>query len=234
MRHHVLIALMLVSSSTPAAFAELIVPVSVGERTQQLFIDIDGNPARSESFSLVSSHRFGLFFGVDSRIVVIGTIVDAALEFDLSSIVAGEPAILSLPVTSALLNNSVFPGISIGIDIQGYAGDGVVTLDDFHRTDYVNLGGVSVESGIYNVAVLGLDVTSFVDSLITSGAHYVGFRLEVEDAGLGVNGPISAELADPRLGPMLAPVPEPSSLVLGFFGAMSLVGRAMRSSKIAS
>lgn len=149
------------------------------------------------------------------------------MQFDISSISPGEPVILKLYILGAWLNESVIPGFGVGMSIQGYSGSGTVTLDDFHQSNYWNLGGAGALTGSYLPAKeIDLDVTAFVDSLLSSGSDFAGFRLHPSNGT--PNGPTRLSLFRPTPDTSAPSLPEPSSLLLGMFGVLGVVGFKLR------
>jgi hypothetical protein len=164
-----------------------------------------------------------------------GSITQTAIEFDLSSNSGSvQSAILSLYVSGAFVN-----GVEIGtpdafthpIAFSGaeFAGTGQVT-----QTSFAPPGAGGADASIdpksnfnKSVYVYNINVTSFVNQLISQGDQFAGFSLSTQD--ITTTGPIAIEFAtadflQPTLtinGPApytgsieIASLPEPSSYVM--------------------
>jgi hypothetical protein len=170
-----------------------------------------------------------------SSTIGIDGLTDSALEFKIPTIPQGDvitSAILSLHIAGSQSNGSISPSQ----DVSGYAdADGVVALGDFHKpTTLLGSTGAlptNAPSGSLDIP-LGLDVTSFIRSLVDSRAGFVGFRLDeaggpgrsVYDWGSGSVDPSRR----PSLAITFSTVPEPSSAVLMGLGLLGLLALPWR------
>ena len=104
----------------------------------------------------------------------------AALEFDLSA-VSG-----SAPVRSAILQFHVLGlgngGGGVPLDLHGYTGDGVLDLGD------ATAGGAPVASIVVSSAGMQqLDITAFVQQLVSSGSRIAGINIRSSKEALTSN-----------------------------------------------
>ena len=140
---------------------------------------------------------------------MISVSVRGAIEFDISSL--PDVAISSVTLSVPLLGY----GSSPSVQISGYIGDGVVNADDLAVDDTIAM--VSGNGG----QTLSIDVTLFVQQLITSNAAFAGFTLTYSGEGTAGSGPAPSP-PQPTLDVSTSATPLPSSLVMS--GAAGLVG----------
>ena len=154
-----------VSQVAPASAATLSVLATVDQTIQD--IGDDGVPD-------------GLGPAGDPFLRVFGTGATwrAALEFSLGA----------LPSTSTLTSATlrlVDGGVQESeiIEIHGYAGDGVITLADGTINNFIDSYLVLGTTGTPNPHLV--DVTAFVQGLLTSGANFAGFMLKTSTEAAG-------------------------------------------------
>ena len=151
-----------------------------------------------------------------------GSLIDnVILEFDISSLSAS--ALLSSASLSLVQDGfaSDIGSTAIPIEAFVYAGDGVVTIDDFDALA-TNIGDFSVPLSVTDGDVLTFDFADLSEfqSIVASGAEFLTIRLETNSfATIGF-----ASLEDPVFAPptlRIESVPEPScagmTLLLGGF-----------------
>ena len=104
------------------------------------------------------------------------------IEFDISKI--------SGPITNATLNLSVFASngpYPLKVGVFTYSGDGKLTLDDF------NSGTLFHTFEYRGEKTIQLDVTTFLKSMVSSGAKYAAFNFRcLELSTIPMNGPFVA------------------------------------------
>lgn len=167
--------------------------------------------------------------GVPDNIIsgVIIQVLDVPLFEDRSIIEFYLPS-LSQPITNAQLTLNVFGSMGpypFTVDVFTYAGDGLLLLSDF------DAGSLFTSFAYSGEPVVNLDVTSFIDSLYTSGDNYAGFNLQFAiPSTITLNGPYVAfgSLEFPPTSTLTitstsAPIPAPGAIVLGSIG-VGLVG----------
>jgi hypothetical protein len=124
------------------------------------------------------------------------------IEFDISG--------LSSPVTLATLNlltviDTIDPPWTVSV--SGYAGDGVLGLDDFANTAGVTSFVIHTETSF------SVDVTPFINSMITAGETFAGFNLRIASVpgflvfspnGTGPLPELSVDLPEPTTALLLA------------------------------
>lgn len=96
-----------------------------------------------------------------------------ALEFDISAVPAGSE------INAATL--TIFVGFVEGarqIAVNGYAGDGIISLDDFSLNRLV---GDATLNPPGSQAVI-FDATAFLERLVTSGEPFAGFNIREDPA----------------------------------------------------
>jgi len=96
-----------------------------------------------------------------------------AFEFGLSGIPAGS-AVHSARLTLVMSN---FEG-ERSLEVHGYAGNGMVELDDFARAGRVASAGL----GSQGTVTLVMDVSSFVAGLVAEGQGFAGFNVREDPA----------------------------------------------------
>ena len=134
-------------------------------------------------------------------------------EFNITSLTSPVPA------AEIFLIKEVFGLNPITLNVRGYAGDGVLQASDFNA-------GVIVTAVPYNGApTLSIDVTGFINGLISSSAPFAGFNLELagpptDFAGAVFNGTLGG--TPPASLDLLEPVPEPATLLLVATSAIGL------------
>jgi hypothetical protein len=135
---------------------------------------------------------------LDDRVVI---------EFDVSRLSGTFPV-----VTLDVGIENIDPGLPDGIiNIFTFTGDGVVTANDFYA------GGPSPFTSVKVGDVRGLvsfDVTSAVQTAVTAGDQFIGFKLSTNTTDRYSFGS-SIGLS----GPMLTVTPEPATLLLLGLGA---------------
>ena len=138
---------------------------------------------------------------------MISVSVREAIEFDISTV--PDVAIISATLSVPLIGF----GPSPFVQISGYIGDGAVHADDLAVDNTIAMA--SGDGG----QTLSIDVTSFVQQLITSNMGFAGFTLSYSGEGAAGSGPFPS-LQQPTLS--VSQTPLPSSLVMSC--AAGLVG----------
>jgi hypothetical protein len=162
-----------------------------------------------------------------SNFLNIFTVTRGILEFDISSITG--------PVQNATLTFEVnsLSGPNTTVDIFGYAGNGIAELADAYLGNSV-LGSIDVD----NPTMYNLDVTSFINGLLTGGSQHAGFNLrmssEYSQSGVGYDNEInivtssSAGYTPPLL--TITSVPLPGAVWLFATGLLALTGLTRKQS----
>jgi hypothetical protein len=177
------------------------------------------------------------------RVLGSGATWRAALEFNLGAL----PSTATLTGATLRLVDGGIQALEL-IEIHGYAGDGAIALADGTINNFLDSYLVLGNTGVANPHLI--DVTAFVQSLLTGGANFAGFMLR---AGTEAPGRIAgAEICSSESAgtspctsdfvPLLTltyddgngnggngTVPEPGSLAL--FGAGALAYAAWRRGK---
>lgn len=155
----------------------------------------------------------------------------SGLEFDISPIPNG------VTINSATLSLNAIAPVFATVDtpvleVRSYSGDGTVAFTDMFDTSSLNPPGdfLTTASASFNA----IDVTSFVQSLLTAGDDFAGFVLRItgDDSTAGNSRTLrfsSNEVSDVADRPLLtidftrqSAVPEPASLALFALGIAGL------------
>lgn len=160
----------------------------------------------------------------------------SALEFDLSAI-----GTFTEVISAELFLQDRGSSISGTLNLWGYFGDGLISLDDATETGNL-LGTMLIDSGA-GIQDFNINVASFIQSAINSDEQFVGFLIGAATAS-GVGGAASDMCAgaggsygscDGNL-PKLTinsiqptqDVPEPSTLAIFALGLMALTTRKFK------
>lgn len=140
-----------------------------------------------------------------------------ALEFDISAVPAGS----TINTATLSMRVSWVEGTR-NIALHGYAGDGVVQLDDFSGNGLVDstILNPGPQSVIFNVA-------GFINSLVTDGEMFVGFNLREDPANVWnfCVLPLDMDLSWLSIDfTSPAAVPEPATILLLGSGLIGLAG----------
>jgi hypothetical protein len=178
--------------------------------------------------SINASALYARFLDTTAREVSRGV-----LEFALSSFAGGTSAVAALELVQVSFGSASTQGAIV----YGYSGDGIVTLED--ATAGTILLGQLPPSNTGN-GPRSLDVSSFVSSLLASGASFAGFvlRFPIEEAYIAPfnGGTINistnftqwtdlSSTVKPQLAVTL--VPEPQTWTLLAAGLLMLAGTAV-------
>jgi hypothetical protein len=154
-----------------------------------------------------------------------GTVRRFAFEFPLSGIPT------NAVVLSAFFSAAEQTDAGGGSVIYARPGNGTVDLGDLF--DFSNLvGGSSSGAGNGIVGPVNLDLTAYVQSLVTANAGYLALSFSplpsIPDAAYSIQ---NFDNAGPQIDPRLVvtfEVPEPSSLVLASLGLVGLLNGCRR------
>lgn len=167
----------------------------------------------------------------------------AAMEFNIAAISQAGEATLNLPIT--YLEN-IGPGqilSQVRIGVWGYEGNGEIDASDFGDVQapavsgFVPLGGYD----IFSTGELSVNVTDFLNGLLTGGSTWAGFMVWMDPASLPLRSTLSDDTnfaaviaaADSGYGPRLdvTPVPTPSTGTLVIAGLAAVAGTRRQTSK---
>ena len=131
----------------------------------------------------------------------------AAMEFDISGLPVG-----ALVTSATLKLMSMDPNATIGV--YGYAGDGVVAAADLAVDNWVLFFD-------HNPGLNVVDVTAFVQSLVSSSQNYAGFALREEATNHYALFMSVESNSPPEL--LIEYVPEPVTLGLLLLGGLAML-----------
>jgi hypothetical protein len=221
-------ALLALSSWVSVAKADLIEPISLAERDAAYADHFPVSPTYEFLRTLDPTAGFEVFDDRDPRNMGAGSLQDAAMDFQISSVSQNAPATLRLFISEALLNQRSDLQYNLPLSVSIYNGSGVVTLADFPP-----LGGgwgqYTIPVGNYTAAPyeLDMDVSGLVSDLQGRGSDFLAVYINTLV-------PLDA-LTEPRfqfseavLDATLTPTPEPSSIAIASFGSVLLVGYGRR------
>ncbi|MDD4250280.1 MAG: beta-propeller fold lactonase family protein, partial [Methanosarcina sp.] len=127
---------------------------------------------------------------IDNSVVQLLDVERGDMPFEDRGIIEFDISKISGSVTNATLNLSVFSSngpYPFKVDIFTYTGDGNLDLDDF------NSGTHYSTFEYYGEETVQLDVTEFVENMVSSGAKYAAFNFQyVEPSAIPMNGPFVA------------------------------------------
>jgi len=127
---------------------------------------------------------------MDNSVVQILDVERDSLPFEDRGIIEFDISTISGPVTNATLDLSTFSSngpYPFNIDVFTYAGDGNLDLNDFNAGTLYHTFEYSGENTVQ------LDVTSFLQSIVSSGEQYAAFNLQfAEPSTISLNGPYVA------------------------------------------
>lgn len=150
-----------------------------------------------------------------------------SLPFEDRGIIEFELPVLSQPLTGAelVLNASGMGPYPFTIDVFTYVGDGLLLLNDF------NAGSLFTSFAYSGEPVVTLDVTSFIETLYTSGDDYAGFNFQFAvPSTIPMNGPyvVFSSLEHPPAAYLtITTIPAPGAVVLTSIG-VGLIGWVRR------
>jgi hypothetical protein len=155
----------------------------------------------------------------------------SALEFGISEIPRGS-TVVSAVLHLFLFGFGINPDAPIphSLEINGYAGDGAITFDDMTRLNRVAGPIVSTEFFELQGALAHVDVSSFVQSLVSDADAFAGFMIRTTTDAVGSIDSLESAagqlpLAFPTLTVVFesgAPIVEPPTLALLGLGLAGL------------
>lgn len=190
------------------------------------------NPTDDKNVRDVNNDQVGDTLGPEPdgflRVFGTATFFRAAIEFNIAAIPTGST------ITSAVLRlqDGGTTSVPFTISLHGFAGDGAVSIADANTTNLVGSFSNPADAGSPLYVV---DLTTFIQSLVTNGDPFAGVALRSSSEGTGLfrGADIDSEdfgVASSR--PLLtvefeqaASVPEPASLALLGTGFAYLTAR---------